>query len=881
MDLSAAGTADDVLPQGAGGATLVYDPETLRIVDASPAACALYGYERAELLELGLEDLRPPEDVPRFRELARTVGDREVRRRRAVRHRRRDGEIIEIDLESHPLTIDERPLRMVFLEESPAASDLRQVVQAESDLFRTTTEAVVVFDAAGTIRDWNPAAERLWGYDRDDAVGNDWSLIHPTGDADDIAMREVLESGELWEGTVHTVGRTGHRAVCEARLFPTLGGAEDRLLAVIGLFRDVTRQRATERALAHSTEDFRLLGDQIPHIVWMADPTGRTYYMNERWERVSGQSREEAVGEGWARAIHPEDAETTNERWEASVAEARELSVEHRIRTKDGRYRWFLTRASPVVDSAGTVVRWIGSSVDIHVQKTAEDAIRRRESYFRGVFENAHDAIIVFDREAGRVMDVNPAAERLYGYDRAAFLRLSLTDLFADAAGAYRLLGALNDPERTTRQLEQVDRAGEALVVEVNAAPMDYEGRPVLLTVNRDLTERSTLERQLQQAQKMEALGRLAGGVAHDFNNLTTAIKGFASLLSDELGSDSRAADALREIDRAANRAADLSRQLLAYTRQSVMRPQVLDLNDTIRSSHRLLTRLIGADIDFRLDLAEEIWAVRADPSQLHQVLMNLAVNARDAMPDGGTLRIETRCLVVDRVFAEDRPPIEPGAYVRIRVSDTGVGMSEETRIRAFEPFYTTKGVGEGTGLGLATAYGIVKQSSGYIWIDSAPGEGATIDVYLPRVDEPLPAPTTVEDLTAASGEGPARGTIVVVEDEAAVRKLARRVLERAGFEVADAPDGEAALALMDERGGRVDLVLADMVMPRMGGKELAERLALTRPDTPILFMSGYTGETLAERGDLTRKDVVLEKPFEPAQLVKAVRSMMEEAGTG
>jgi two-component system cell cycle sensor histidine kinase/response regulator CckA len=857
---------------------LVYDTGSRRIVDANDAATTLYGYSREELLELRIDDLRPEEDVPllhrRMAEIARTaVVDRE-----GVRHRRADGSIFYVSFRSHPLDLGDRSLRLVFLREASDDAASAQALKRQAFLFESIKDAVVFTDADGLITDWNPAAERLWGYSREEVIGRDASFLHgETGDQVVQTLLDALEQDERWEGVLRTRSRDGAERVCDVRVLP-LRDAAGRTVGTVGINRDITAQRRVERALAETAESFRILGDQIPHILWVADATGGSEYINDRWRELTGQPREASAGSGWIDAVHPDDRESTRDAWAHSLATASEFIQEHRLRTAEGDDRWHITRGTPVRDSRGRVVRWLGSSVDIHPQKTAEDQVRRREEYFRGVFENAHDAIVLADAETGRLIDANPQAEALYGCSREQLLELAVHELYGDTEDVDGIIAQVVDRGFGTFIVSQRTREGGAVQTEVNAAVMEHRDRSVLLTINRDLTERHELERQLQQAQKMEAVGRLAGGLAHDFNNLTTAIQGFAAILTEELGSDGEARDALEEIDRATARATDLTRQLLAYTRQQVMRGRVLDLNSVVESSRQLIARLIGEDVEVVPRLDPEIGAVRADPGQLNQVLMNLAVNARDAMGGGGQLVIETSNALLDREFADSHPPSEPGEYVRLRVSDTGHGMSEETRSRVFEPFYTTKPVGEGTGLGLATVYGIVKQSGGYIWVESEVGVGTTFDIYLPRVADTAEVPEEAAATEAAAPAVSRRGqTVLLVEDEAGVRKLAKRVLERAGFEVLVTENGLEALDLVHSKPQPIDLVVTDMVMPRMSGKELARQLALTHPGTRVLYMSGYTGESLAERGDLTRTDVVLEKPFRPAELVEAVRQRLRD----
>jgi two-component system, cell cycle sensor histidine kinase and response regulator CckA len=386
-----------------------------------------------------------------------------------------------------------------------------------------------------------------------------------------------------------------------------------------------------------------------------------------------------------------------------------------------------------------------------------------------------------------------------------------------------------------------------------------------------DVTERTQLEEQLRQAQKMEAVGRLAGGVAHDFNNLLTAIKGYGGLLMEALHpSDVRRAD-VQEINKAADRAAALTRQLLAFSRKQVLKPVVLDLNDVVADMESMLRRLIGEDVRLATGLSSDLGAVRADRGQLEQVLMNLVINARDAMPGGGALTVETANVDVRRRFVDRQLSVDPGHYVMLAVRDTGCGMDEETQQHIFEPFFTTKGVG-GTGLGLATVYGIVRQSGGFVRVESAPGVGTTIAVHLPRTAD---APATGERVPSPAPPLAGRGTVLLCEDESAVRALARRVLEGQGYTVIEAAHGAAALAVAAAHAAEITLLVTDVVMPEMGGRELAEQLTAARPGLRVLYMSGYTDGDILRRGLAREGRAFLQKPFTPEDLARKVQAVL------
>ena len=513
---------------------------------------------------------------------------------------------------------------------------------------------------------------------------------------------------------------------------------------------------------------------------------------------------------------------------------------------------------------------------EITERQRVEQQLRQREEYFRSLIEQAQDIIAVLDA-TGAIRYASPSVFRLLGYTPAALSGRLLIELVHpdDLDPTLRVFGE----GLVTRQ------GGRLLDVRVRHQDGTYRileavGRYLLddplvrgVVINaRDVTERRSLERQLLQAQKMEAVGRLAGGVAHDFNNVLTAILGYAGLLLDGLPTLSPLRPDLEEIRGAANRAAGLTRQLLAFSRKQVLEMRALDLNELVADMDKLLRRLLGEDIEVIAKLAPALGAVRADASQLEQVVVNLAVNARDAMPEGGTLLIETRNAELDDSYAREHVPVRPGPYVMLAVSDTGSGMTPETMSHVFEPFFTTKEAGKGTGLGLSTVYGIVKQSGGYVWCYTEEGHGTTFKVYLPRVDE------RVDRHPVRAAAGPARGseTILLVEDEAALRSLTRRVLEKYGYTVLEAATADAASALARDHAGPIHLLLADVVLPGASGRTLADALLPRRGDLKVLFMSGYTEDAIVHRGVLAAHSAFIHKPFSADGLAAKVREVLD-----
>jgi two-component system cell cycle sensor histidine kinase/response regulator CckA len=460
-----------------------------------------------------------------------------------------------------------------------------------------------------------------------------------------------------------------------------------------------------------------------------------------------------------------------------------------------------------------------------------------------------------------RIVYSNAAAAALFGLNEKGLLGKRWTSLLSAPTDGNDALRRALRPDGTERP------------VECKLATLQPNGEALSIVVLRDVSERQRYEERLRATQRMEAIGKLAGGIAHDFNNVLSAIIGNAEFAKHSLPADSPAIEDLDELRVSADRAAALTRQLLAFSRRQVIEPIRVDVNELSRQTERMLARLLGEDIEIEQVLAKGLWAVEIDPSQLEQVLLNLAVNARDAMPKGGQLTIETQNVTLDDDYAREHPEVDAGDYVLLAVSDTGTGMSEEVRVRVFEPFFTTKPVGQGTGLGLATVYGIVKQAGGHIWVYSEPGKGTTFKIYLPRVDgdaQSLPG--------RRPSQRPVGGTerVLVVEDEAPVRRLLVRTLNGAGYTVIEAANGADALLKLSSADGQLDLLVTDVVMPQMGGRELAKKVLEKHPDLPVLYLSGYTENAIVHHGVLDAGLVFLQKPFTPEELLRRVRDVLD-----
>ena len=513
---------------------------------------------------------------------------------------------------------------------------------------------------------------------------------------------------------------------------------------------------------------------------------------------------------------------------------------------------------------------------EIAERRSVELALRESEERYRVITENSSDLIGMID-DLGRWVYLTPSHQTVLGFkiddligaEAAAFVHPDDRPALVERFRSSRDTG---EPARATFRVRHAEGGWRWLEGSWNTITQD--GRRYMITAGHDVTERKRLELQLVQAQRLESVGRLAGGIAHDFNNLLTAILGNSELALDALPPNHAARADVAEIAKAADRASALTRQLLAFARKQIIEPQVIDLNQLILEMDALLRRLIGEHIDLVTLPAPDLGRVKADPSQIEQVVINLAVNARDAMPAGGKLTIETSNVVVGEDYAYQHITISPGNYVMLAVSDTGVGMDERTLDQAFEPFFTTKEKGRGTGLGLAMCYGIVKQHGGYIWAYSEPEHGSTFKIYLPYVDA-QPDARPAEPAPGATPRG--TETILLVEDEPAVRALAARTLRERGYVVIEAPQGDAALAqAADHTGGTIDLLLTDVVMPGMSGKLLAEAILRQFPTIRVLYISGYTDNALTHQGQLDPGVLFLPKPFSPATLVRKVREVLD-----
>jgi two-component system, cell cycle sensor histidine kinase and response regulator CckA len=755
-------------------------------------------------------------------------------------------------------------------------------------VFEQAALGLVLVDNNAHILEINRRLLDLLGYTLPELHELGWAAItHPDDLPRELELIERLRTGMLDTCVVEKRYIRGNRSVLWALLNVSRlrgAGGEDYYLCAV---EDISAMKNAEQALRESEERFRQLAENVRDVFWIAGETpGRATYISPAFRDIWQRDPQGLVrGEyDMLDTIHPDDRTRVLPALSGDLGG--EWTVEYRILRPDGDVRWIRDRSFEIPgETRSSRPRMAGVAQDITDMKRAEEELRRSEAHFRALIDNATEIISIVEAD-GRFRYLNPAVRNVLGYLPEQLLGESLLQMIHpdDLGAAVRAMATIAAGDGETADFHLRIRHVDGGWRHIEGTGRNLLRHPAIrgiVTHARDVTERKLAEdalraseEALRQAQKMEAVGRLAGGIAHDFNNVLTAISGHAALLLEELSEGHPLRADADEIRAGADRAAGLTRQLLAFSRRQVLQPRLLDIRDVLGSMERLLRRLLGEDLNLQIRLPRQLGQVRADSSQIEQVVLNLAVNARDAMPDGGRLRIAVEDVHIGSDEVHNHHNVPSGDWVVLRVHDSGAGIPPEIQEKIFEPFFTTKELGKGTGLGLSTVYGILRQTGGYIGVDSREGDGTEFVVYLPRAREEEQEQREEESVPVNGLCGDE--TVLLVEDEPAVRALASRVLRRAGYTVLVAGNGAEGLEIAGRLGHQIDLVVSDVVMPVMSGPDMANRLRQAFPALRTLFISGYSAESAVRQGGLRGEDLFLEKPFTPDALARKVREALD-----
>jgi PAS domain S-box-containing protein len=851
-----------------------------RVTRWNEGANQILGWTEADMLGRTLDDFFTPED--------RSDGRPEVERRQAIEHGsarderwhlRRSGERFWANGEMTPLR-DEAGQAIGFvkvLRDQTAEHRAREDLRAAEQQSRRAQEAGGVglfsIDIATDTIAVTPQFCRIFGIEPCGIVPSSdiERLIHPddTMLISDNSRRSTATAELDVEYRIRRADTGEERLI--ARKAEYERDAAGKPIRLVGAVQDATERRKVQSALEKSEAGFSALAQSMPNQVWTARSDGYLDWFNAQVYTFSGATTGKLDGAAWTRIVHPDDLDVSAARWEASLASGETYETEFRLRGADDQYRWYLARAVPLRDARGAITSWVGTNTDIHAQKMAEVANARDRDR---LWTMSQDLMMVCDFD-GRITAVNPSASRLLGWSEEEMIGAALGDfIHAD------------DVENTGREVAKLAAGATTLAFENRYRGKDGDYRLLDWTavpdagrihaVGRDITEQRAIEDALRQSQKMEAVGQLTGGIAHDFNNLLQGITGSLDLLKHRLaqGRTDQLERFLTGAISSANRAAALTHRLLAFSRRQPLDPRPVRGNPLIASMEDMLRRTLGENVELEMVLAGGLWLTRCDPNQLESAILNLAINARDAMPDGGKLVIETCNTHLDSGYAARQRDVTPGQYICVCVTDTGIGMSADTMAKAFEPFFTTKPIGQGTGLGLSMIYGFARQSEGYARIYSELGKGTTMKLYLPRYrgpedpEESLPALT--ESHAHDSGE-----TVLVVEDEPVVRSLIVDVLGELGYRAIEAADGPKGLEILQSKR-RIDLLITDIGLPGLNGRQVADGGRTSRPDLKVLFMTGYAENAALASGFLEPGMAMITKPFAMEALATRIRQIIE-----
>jgi PAS domain S-box-containing protein len=861
---------------------LLVDPVTLKILECNDSACQMLGYTRGEMTAFSIADIEVQQESEQVRANAERIiaeGQLEFN----TQHRAKDGTTRPVHVWARAIELDGEMrffgiVRDVSLQHEAEARTHRALERFHS-LVETFTDIVFQLDATGEPVGENASWLQFTGQSLQAAVAGHWrEAFHPEDrDTVDALWSRMLQQGTPVQELGRLRRRDGEWRDVVVRATP-VRDSQGKIIEWVGTCTDITARRQAERQVRQLNQLLNLTAQLAKIGGWEYDITSQrltwthqVYDLHELDPAVQ-PTVDEAIG-----FYAPEARPVISAAVQAAVEHGTPFDVELPLVTARGRRLW--VRALGSVDqSQGRTTRVFGTIQDITERRHLDERSRLESTALNA----AANAIVITDRD-GIIRSANTAFTRLTGYTEAEAVGRRPGDLLSSGThdGEFFrqfwetiVAGNVWRGEITNRR-----KGGSHYIEEMVVTPVKDASGVIthFVAIKEDLTQRRELERQLRHAQKMEAVGQLAGGVAHDFNNLLTVILSYAAFARSALPLNDPIRKDILEIESTAKRAADLTRQLLTFGRRSVVSPKPLDLNAVVKGAYPLLRRSIGEDVELVTMLADELGTVMADPVQIEQVLLNMTVNARDAMPQGGIITIETANRTLDAAYASRHVLVPPGSYVALSISDTGTGLSQDAEEHLFEPFFTTKPTGKGTGLGLATCFGIVRQCSGWIIPYSEPGAGTTFKVLLPRVGESA-EPKEPPVLTAGLSGG--TETVLVVEDARNVRRMIVRTLQSNGYQVLEASTGDEALRLAEAYPERIDLLVTDIVMPGMRGSVLAARLRALRPPLKTLYMSGYTPDTQTDFSRLDTGSAFLPKPFVGDDLARTVRALLDRTAS-
>ncbi|TFH02508.1 MAG: PAS domain-containing sensor histidine kinase [Calditrichales bacterium] len=700
-------------------------------------------------------------------------------------------------------------------------------------------------------------------------------------------FQETVKTGVGQRSQYRFIAKDGSIRFIESQ-GKVIKNARKEVCGVVVISRDITEGKNIKRALSDSEERMNSILKAIPDIIYRLDAEGKITFISEAI-RGYGYEADEIIGKNIFDLVHPDDRQKAIYRVnERRTGSRRTKSFEIRLMTTSGKSVVVDNRSETVHLNPVFLLEAEGLYTSEHPEKRnflgtqgiARDITDRKKTeeentMLAQALKCVSECVSVTDLN-NKIIFVNDAFLNKYGYERRELLGKPISIVRDQAPDSGSPDEILHESKLGGWKGEVLNRAKSGQEFPINLSTSiiyDTTGVPIaLIGVATDISEKKRLETQLQQSQKLEAIGKLAGGVAHDFNNLLTVIQGYAEMLLLRLEPESPQADQVRQINHAAERAESLTKQLLAFSRKQIMQPKVIDLNLLLENIKDMLERLIGADVEFKVIEASDLGKIKADPGQVEQVIMNLVVNSRDAMKQGGKLSVETKNSFIDEQYKSQYPEAAVGQYVELKITDTGTGMDKDTQTHIFEPFFTTKLKGEGTGLGLATVYGIVKQSGGYIYVKSELNKGTTFSIYFPRVDKNLDIETPSESTTVSVyGDE----TILIAEDQPEVRNLMVGALKMYGYNVIEAQNGEEALEVCNGYEGKIDLIITDIVMPKMSGQKLMEKLNPLNPDMKVIFISGYSEEVFSNKSELIPGSNFVQKPFTPHDILIKVREIL------